>query len=331
MKLFLKEHRLLIVVQCLQFAFIWSVLLLSNFKDYVLMFYGVFVSFVFLICYLAYQYYSRRHVYKKLSKRPEHLDELIELTDHVPLGVALDQLMKKQYQLYMDRLKEAEDLQANHLKFIDRWVHQMKTPLSVIELTAQDLDEPESSNVREELERLKKGLHTVLNMARLRTIEEDFQIQPVQLETLVHEVNQENKWFYIRNHVYPHSDVQTAGVTVETDEKWLFFILDQLLQNAVKYSTGKSQRVDLSIYKNEDAAVLEVKDYGVGIPRHDQKRIFQAFYTGDNGRQYRESTGMGLYLVKEVADYLGHTLEVISEVQQGATFRIRFTKEQTIA
>src|SRR5690625_5853908 len=108
-------------------------------------------------------------------------------------------------------------------------------------------------------------------MARLRTIEEDFQIQPVQLETLVHEVNQENKWFYIRNHVYPHSDVQTAGVTVETDEKWLFFILDQLLQNAVKYSTGKSQRVDLSIYKNQDTAVLEVKDYGVGIPRHDQR------------------------------------------------------------
>src|SRR5690625_5531041 len=112
MKLFLKEHRLLIVVQCLQFAFIWSVLLLSNFKDYVLMFYGVFVSFVFLICYLAYQYYSRRHVYKKLSKRPEHLDELIELTDHVPLGVALDQLMKKQYQLYMRSEEHTSELQS---------------------------------------------------------------------------------------------------------------------------------------------------------------------------------------------------------------------------
>lgn len=331
MKLFFKEHRLLVVVQCLQFIFFSLILILSGFEDYKMLLYGVFISLFFLLCYLVYHYYSRRHVYKKISERPEHLDELLERTDDVPLGEALDELMKVQYQLYMDRLQTAEDLQAKHLKFIDRWVHQMKTPLSVIELTAQDLDEPESSNVREETERLKKGLHTVLNMARLRTIEKDFHIQPVELEALVHEVNQENKRFYIRNHVYPYLDVQVVGVTVETDEKWLFFILDQLLQNAVKYSTGFSQRINLNIYKVDGAAVLEVIDYGVGIPEHDLKRIFQAFYTGDNGRQFRESTGMGLYLTKEVADYLGHTLEVVSDVQQGTTFRIHFTKSQTVA
>ncbi len=86
---------------------------------------------------------------------------------------------------------------------MDQWVHQMKTPLSVIELTAQNLDEPESSSIREETERMKTGLNTILYMARLRTIEQDFRIKPVALADIVHEVNRENKRFYIRSQVYP--------------------------------------------------------------------------------------------------------------------------------
>lgn len=331
MRLFFKEHRLLIVVQSLQFILFSVLVMLSGFQDYAIILYSVFVNMVLLSCYLGYHYYSRRHVYQKLVSKPSDLVELLEKTDNVPIGEALDGLLKAHYQLYMERLCTAEDIQKNHLKFIDRWVHQMKTPLSVIELTAQDLDEPASSNIREETERLKKGLHTVLNMARLRTIEEDFHIRPVFLESLIHEVNQQNKRYYIRNQIYPHLAIQSEGVTVETDEKWLFFILDQLLQNAVKYSVGRNQRIDLKICKTAGAAVLEIKDYGIGIPAHDLNRIFQAFYTGDNGRIFRESTGMGLYLTKEVADYLGHTLDVISNVEQGTTIRIHFTKTQTIA
>src|SRR5699024_8960607 len=105
--------------------------------------------------------------------------QLLENTDQAPTSIAFDRLMKSYYQLLISQLKEAEDDKANHLKFIDRWVHQMKTPLSVIELTAKELDEPESSNIREETDRLKNGLQTVLSMARMRTIQEDFQIKPV--------------------------------------------------------------------------------------------------------------------------------------------------------
>ena len=90
---------------------------------------------------------------------------------------------------------------------MDQWVHQMKTPLSVIELTAQNLDEPDSSSIREETERMKRGLNTVLYMARLRTIEQDFHIKPVTLSN-VNEVNGENKRFYIRNQVYPKLKVK---------------------------------------------------------------------------------------------------------------------------
>jgi len=330
MKLFLREHIGLIITQCIQFILFCLILFLGGFREFSILLYGILISFFLLLFYIIVHYYRRRHVYEMLTSRPRDLQQLLEKTNDVPLGQTFDQLMKVHYQLYMDKLEAAEQDQANHLKFIDRWVHQMKTPLSVIELTAKELDEPDSSNIREETERLKNGLNTVLYMARMRTIQEDFQIKPVSLENLIHEVNQENKRLYIRNKVYPHVSVKNENVTVETDEKWLFFMLDQLLHNAVKYTDDRSNRIDISVYKRAGAAVLEVMDYGVGIPIHDRKRIFQAFYTGDNGRQFRESTGMGLYLTKEVADYLGHKVEVESTVNHGTTIRIYFTKTQTL-
>ncbi|WP_019375586.1 sensor histidine kinase [Virgibacillus halodenitrificans] len=331
MKLFIKEHILLIVIQCMQFSFLFLLLYLSDFRNYLLLLYGLLVNIVLLAAYLVFQYYTRRHVYKRLSSKATNLKELLETTDQAPIGVALDQLTRTQYQLFMEQLKQAEDAQKQHLTFMDRWVHQMKTPLSVIELTAQNLDEPESSSIREETERMKNGLHTVLNMARLRTIQEDFHIRPVVLADLLHEVNHENKRFYIRNQVYPHLHIETPKLTVETDEKWLFFIVNQIIQNAVKYSAKKSNRIDISLRKLGKRAVMEITDYGVGIPSQDKKRVFQAFFTGDNGRVFRESTGMGLYLTKEVADYLEHRIEMESTEGSGTTFRILFTPTQTIS
>lgn len=330
MKLFMKEHLGLILLQCIQSALIGGILVLSGFRHYSILLYTLFVSSILLVAYLVFNYYNRRHVYEKLTHQARDLKGLLEKTDISPIGDALDRLTKTNYQLFMSRLKEAEDDQSNHLKFIDRWVHQMKTPLSVIELSAQELDEPESSNIREETDRLKNGLNTVLYMARLRTIQEDFQIKPVTLEKIVREVNQSNKRLYIRNNVYPHVNAQNS-LTVESDEKWLYFIINQLLQNAVKYTAGRSKRIDIKLFVRAGAAVLEVTDFGVGIPVHDQKRLFQAFYTGDNGRKFRESTGMGLYLMKEVVDYLGHKIEIDSEVNTGTTFRIGFTKTQTLS
>lgn len=330
MKLFMKEHALLILIQCIQFAMFFLIFWLDGYTNYRMIIYAIFIGLFFLGCYLVYHYVTRRKFYQRLQTSLKSLDESLENTDQVPVAEALDQLLKSQYRLYQNRIGDIERNKDEHLKFIDRWVHQMKTPLSVIELTAQNLDEPESSSVREETERMKTGLNTVLYMARLRTIQEDFQIKPVVLGNLIHDVNQENKRFFIRNEVYPKLETEKTLITVETDEKWLFFIVTQFIQNAVKYSTGQSKQITISIYVREGSAILEIKDFGIGIPEADKKRIFTAFYTGENGRKFRESTGMGLYLVSEVADYLGHAIEMESTVGKGSVFRIIFSQSQNI-
>lgn len=330
MRLFFREHVLLIVIQSLQFTSIILIFWLDGFRNLGLAFYCIFLGFFFLGIYLVYDYYRHRQFYKRLSKPPNTLDAFLEEIDEAPLSKALHRLLKEQYNLYQQQIQEVDRMQEEHLLFMDRWVHQMKTPLSVIDLMAEDLDEPESSSMREETERMKLGLHTILYMARLRTIEQDFHVKPVILAEIVQEVNQENKRFYIRNQVYPKLQQQREDITVQTDEKWLFFIISQLVNNAVKYSIGKSKKVIISLSEKRGSAILEVRDFGIGIPKSDEKRIFNAFYTGESGRKYRESTGMGLYLIKKVADYLEHEIELETEVDKGTTFRIIFSPSQNL-
>lgn len=330
MKLFIRDHFLLVSIQIIQ-CFIFPVIIwLDGYRNVQLIAYGIFLALFFLTVYLVIRYLLNREFYKRLSSQMIELDESLERTNRTPIAKALDQLLYSQYRVYKKEIQKAEDQKEEHLMFMDRWVHQMKTPLSVIELTAQTLEEPESSSIREETDRMRNGLNTVLYMARLRTIEQDFQIKPVILSKLVHEVNQENKRFYIRNEVYPRLIEARKGITVETDEKWLFFILSQLVHNAVKYSAGKSKQMIISLYERKGKAVLEVKDFGIGIPKEDQKRIFNKFYTGENGRKFRESTGMGLYLVKEVLEKLDHELEMESAVEEGTTVRIIFSSSQNL-
>ncbi|WP_080873647.1 sensor histidine kinase [Oceanobacillus timonensis] len=330
MKLFLKEHTLLIALNILQFTAILLLYWLDGYRNLLPALYAIFIGFFLLICYLCYQYVSRRSFYKRLSRPLETLDESLQKSSQHPVSEALDDLLRSQYKHYQQQINTIEKEREEHLKLMDQWVHQMKTPISVIELTAQNLDEPDSSSIREETERMKSGLHTILYMARLRTMEQDFHIKPIHLESLVHEVNGENKRFYIRNQVYPKVDERTAGLTVQSDEKWLYFILTQLILNAVKYSAGKSNAVLISMYERGKEAVLEVQDFGIGIPEADKKRIFDAFYTGENGRKFRESTGMGLYLIKEAVEYLHHRIELESQVGEGTIFRIVFSDTQRL-
>ncbi|MFD1065582.1 sensor histidine kinase [Oceanobacillus locisalsi] len=330
MKLFFKEHALLIALNILQFTAILLLYWLDGYRNLLPALYAIFIGFFLLTCYLFYQYVSRRSFYKRLSRPLETLDESLQKSSQHPVSEALDDLLRSQYKHYQQQINTIEKERVEHLKLMDQWVHQMKTPISVIELTAQNLDEPDSSNIREETERMKSGLHTILYMARLRTIEQDFHIKPIHLEALVHEVNGENKRFYIRNQVYPKVEERTAGLTVQSDEKWLYFILTQLILNAVKYSAGKSNSVLISMYERGKEAVLEIQDFGIGIPEADKKRIFDAFYTGENGRRFRESTGMGLYLIKESVEYLHHRIEFESKALEGTTFRIVFSETQNL-
>lgn len=323
MRLFLREHFALICFTIIQLFVVLLVYWFDGYNDLWTALYAIFLGIVILTGYLAFRYITHRKMYERLTKPIQGLDESIQDLGAALLPAQLNHLLHAQYKFYQQQLKKWERKQQDHLTFMNQWVHQMKTPLSVIELITQDGGDSRLESISEETDRLREGLEMVLYMARLETFEQDFHVDKVSLREVVNEVILENKRLFIRNYVYPEIQVQ-SDITVETDAKWLRFILQQLLFNAIKYSAGSKEKIIVSAVSQGRSVILEVRDRGVGIPRSDLSRVFQPFYTGENGRVFKESTGMGLYLVMQVVDKFNHEIRIESEVGKGTTVQIEF-------
>ncbi|RAT98027.1 HAMP domain-containing sensor histidine kinase [Brevibacillus sp. Leaf182] len=321
MKLFLRDQWPFAAFFLVQLILLIMIFAMDGYWNESLMIYVMFLSVFFAGAFLAIRYLSHRTIYQRLSKPVESLEELTQTYGNSPLCRAMDDISQEQYRLYKEQLHAYENKQRDHTTFIQQWVHQMKTPISVIHLLLQNEDDPTAESVREEVDRIKRGLETVLYIARLDRFEQDFLIEPVTLRSLVQNVLAENKRLFIRNQVYPEVKVDESW-RVESDDKWLAFVLNQLLTNAVRYSAGKSNKVTIRAYERGAHAILEVQDYGIGIPSEDIRRVFKPYFTGENGRKYPESTGMGLYLVKEICGRLHHGVEMESVVGEGTTVRI---------
>ena len=328
MKLFWREHLPLAGFTCLQLLLVLLVFWYDGYDRPLTAAYALFLGLFVFALYLGYRYATHRLMYKRLTDPPASLTSTIQLADAAPLSRAVDETIDHQYRYYQQQLKVWERKQQEHLAFMNQWVHQMKTPLSVIELITQDAEDPKLASISEEADQMKRGLEMVLYMARLDTFEHDFHVEKKSLRDIVHEVVHENKRYFIRSYVYP--DIQIVPeLTVETDVKWLRFVLQQIVTNAIKYSAGTRTKVTATAYTEGRAVVLEVTDRGAGIPKQDVKRVFQPFFTGENGRKYKESTGMGLYLAKEIIGKLNHEIELESEEGQGTTVRIIFPFART--
>ncbi|OXM82949.1 sensor histidine kinase [Paenibacillus rigui] len=326
MKLFWKEQVPLLLFYCLQTALVpllyW---LTGDGRPLPIVAYGILLSSTVLAGFLIYRYFSQRALYKRLSRPVQELNELIQSHGSSPLAEALNELLQQVYRQVQDILHRHNRRTEEHISFINRWVHQMKTPLSVIQLTVQELDEPAADSILEELDRLQKGLEMVLYTSRLDNFEHDFTVGPVLLLNIVREAVADNRKLCIRKKVYPDIQVDDAQL-VYTDKKWLRFMLGQLITNAVNYSAGIGRKVTFTTFARGEAIILQIEDEGIGIRPEDLRRVFHPYFTGTRGRQYKESTGMGLYLVREVCSRLGHEVELESEVGRGTKVRLVFPR-----
>ncbi|MCM3748195.1 sensor histidine kinase [Paenibacillus pasadenensis] len=221
-----------------------------------------------------------------------------------------------------------------HRHFVYQWVHHMKTPVSVIDLIAQNngkrtaLQEGELQEImgslREEADRLTRGLEQMLHTARLEEFALDLHPRRIALHEAARQAINQHKRLLIAAGVFPQIEGEAWA---ETDGKWLNFLLSQLIGNAIKYSKPKAgaKRLIIEISSSKDGkASIAVADEGIGIPVQDLPRVFDPFFTGENGRRTEESTGMGLYLCRQVAGKLGVSLELHSQEGEGTTAKLWF-------
>lgn len=195
------------------------------------------------------------------------------------------------------------------------WVHQIKTPIAAMRLNIQAEDSAFARVIRQDLNRIERYVEMVLTFLRLNAESTDYVIKSYDLDEMIRSVVKGFSSEFIGKHL--RLNYQPVGQTVVTDEKWLSFVLEQLLSNAVKYTPDGGE---ISIYM--DGGRLCVKDTGIGIAAEDLPRIFEKGYTGFNGRMDKKASGIGLYLCKEICRKLEHPLDVTSAVGEGTTFYI---------
>ncbi|MCY9545539.1 sensor histidine kinase [Lysinibacillus xylanilyticus] len=323
-KLFLRDYASFIVFQFLLVGFIMVLYWLDGFRNVDTAIYSFCISLVLLTSFLLIRYLMRQRYLLKISQLPKTMEDVLQKNAKTPEAVQAEKYMHELYRLYKHELQSLYAGQKRHDQFINQWVHQMKTPISVIELLLQDERPLDKKNVQEEIDRLRRGLDMVLVNARLENFEEDMQVEQVTLKTIVTATVNENKRLFITKRVFPEIHIED-DIIVASDSKWLRFIIGQFVTNAVKYTFEANKKIVISAIKKNDYVQLSIRDEGIGIPASDLSRVTKAFFTGENGRKTGESTGMGLYLAKEICGRLGHELNITSEVGKGTIVTVTFT------
>lgn len=305
-----------------------------------------------LLCialWLMYDYQREASFFRVLNQvnRSSSVDQMGVLPQPHTLEQRLfAEAWARLYAKLTSELSAERDRGRNNIQILSQWAHHMKTPVAVIDLElqkARQQDWPDAiitalDSIQEENARLDHSVQMLLNMVRLEDFTADFRIEPVDLVALVRQLVNEQKRTFITHQVYPRvetpdpADLPPALLVVQSDAKWLRFVLEQLISNAVKYASRPEGegRVWFRFHYTEGTVVLEVADNGIGIAPEDLGRVFAPFFTGANGRAYPRSTGMGLYLAQQTCRRLGHQLDVTSTPGEGTRFFLRFAKTRTL-
>ena len=265
---------------------------------------------------LDFRAFVRRH------RQLEQLRQDIRVScDHLPPP---DGVLEADYQavirsLYQDRQEQLDRQEARYTDLLESytiWAHQIKTPIAAMRLNLQSQDTPASRELLDDLLRIEQYVEMAMAVLRLDSRSTDYLIQTYALDGMVRQAVRRYASQFIRRRI--RLEYTALEGEVLTDEKWLVFVLEQLLSNALKY-TGAGGTITICLQAPQ---LLCIRDTGIGIAPEDLPRIFEKGFTGYNGRAGRKSTGLGMYLSRCAAEKLGHRISVQSAPGQGTTVSV---------
>ena len=283
-----------------------------------------------------FRYSSKVKALSNALKRPvEEQAQLPEATDDVE--ILYHRLLENQSIARSESESSAAVRQSRMRDYYSMWVHQIKTPISamklLLEVEREELgqlicDDEQSQyllsdnmdSFEDELFRIEEYVSMALQYQRVSSTENDFVLEKISLDGVIRDTIKKYAKIMIRRHI----GINYSGTKkqVYTDEKWLAFILEQILSNAIKYTPQGFVTIETA--EEKDRFFITIKDTGIGIKAEDLPRVFEKGYTGYNGHADKKATGIGLYLCRQMADKLGHTIRMESEIGKGTKVWIGF-------
>jgi len=231
------------------------------------------------------------------------------------------QILKMAGKSMLEQIGAVKRERIDYKDSIEQWVHEIKTPITAMRLLCENHRSSFAKELLVELEKINRFTEQALYYARSEHTEKDYSVREIRLFDVVHQVIAENKYLLLQNGV--NLDLQETDDTVYSDEKWLCFILNQLIVNSVKYQT-EQPIISFFTVRQGTNIVLCVQDNGIGIEASDLPRIFEKGFTGKNGRNAaQDATGIGLYLCKRLCDKLDIGL-CADSTEHGTTIQLSF-------
>lgn len=278
-----------------------------------------------LLVGLFLTYWKRDRQMRQLLDMAEQLSERYLISEVMELPEqAEDQvyyrLLKMSGKSMLEQISEVKRERLEYKEYIEQWIHEIKTPITAMKLLCENHRTDWTKELLLELEKTNRFTEQALYFARSEYTEKDYSVREIALAQIVHQAIADNKYLLLQSGM--RLEVEEIQDTVYSDEKWVRFILNQLIANAVKYRAGQPV-LRFSACRQQNQVVLMVEDNGIGISPSDLPRIFEKGFTGQNGRIVQQSTGIGLYLCKRLCDKLGIGISASSE-GKGTTISLSF-------
>lgn len=290
----------------------------------------VFISILNLIgvfsCYI-YDYFNRKKYYDNLFKNLDGLDkkyfiaEILESGDFIESNIiysVLEECTKSMKDEVADLKRNIND----YKEYIETWVHEIKTPIASARLILENDEGYINKSVLDEIEKVEGFIEQVLFYARSSTVERDYIIKKIPLKNSINSVIRKNANILIEKRV--KIQLEDIEKKVYCDSKWIEFILQQIISNSVKYMDKDEKYIKIRCLEKDKNIILKILDNGIGISEKSIEKVFEKGYTGENGRKYNNSTGMGLYLCKKLCLKLGLGISIKSKLGVGTEVTIVF-------
>ena len=312
-----------LMISLLSIVFLWLIGLRIEF----IIFFEVLFLAAFIIN-IIYDYLRKRKYYHQLWVLFDQLDDktlLAEILErpHFLEGKILHQFIRYSNKYMNDRLAKAEAVHQEYREYIEMWVHEVKTPITSAHLLIENEKNITTLRIDDELHNIERFVEQALFYARSTSVEKDFKVAKTTLQVLVNEA--------VKNYSKPiiqangKLNFKNMDIPVIADSKWCVFIIGQIIANSVKYRTGDLQ-IAFTGGAYENGCYLLISDNGIGIPETDLPYVFNKGFTGENGRTFKKSTGIGLYLCSKLCRKMNMGISVDSTCQKGTTIKITFPK-----
>lgn len=272
--------------------------------------YATYLIFLILVFYLFYDFYHyyKKHVHlTRIKSNILYSDDLPKKTslldkDYQELIAEVKKITYENDCVSKEQFQEMED-------YFTLWVHQIKLPIAAMKLLIETESIPDKKLLKSELFRINQYSDMVLAYLRIKSTDTDYVFKSYDLDELVRQAIRKFSFEFIRKKI--RIDFDETNMKVLTDEKWLVFVLEQLLSNTMKYTNEGN----VHIYGYD--STLFIEDTGIGIDPSDLPRVFEKSFTGFNGRSDKQASGLGLYLCKSIMNKLSHSIEIESQVNKG--------------